>query len=482
MLTFFNIKLKVMKRTASIFTILLFIVSCKKSDTPNDNSFPDELSDTQIQAIEAAGIDSTSTYQMALFPGGSNMSQWEKKNDPDYVYIFSRRTNPASDNKLLFINAMTHAGFLLTTKSNYTFQNQNGLAYVYNSKSIQNASTYQGATCQQPLYGLDCSGMIYQMANSSGLSLPKGATTDYVKTDLWNNSFKNSSDFQELEMRDTGTLSASLIEAGDFIVAPGNHIGMVFNNGSSLGVFNSLGRTKYPCSKNSDIYHGPVISKDLSKWVQATFGTTYHVLRVIQKGTPGLTTTAVSSITGTSAVLGGIITNDGGTAITARGVCWSTSQNPTIANNKTLEGSGSGNFTSNVTGLTANTTYYVRAYATNNAGTAYGNEVSFIANISNTTSCPFTFIWGLPPANVYPENFICSGCTDYNILSCGTSGVCAINDDYTPCAGPVSSLQIGMNFYLKKDTTITISHSWIYRTCSSTKLDTITMSKTFTCH
>lgn len=90
-----------------------------------------------------------------------------------------------------------------------------------------------------------------------------------------------------------------------------------------------------------------------------------------------LTTTAANSIAETTAVSGGNITNDGGSLITQRGVCYSTNPSPTTANTIIISGSGIGSFTSNLTGLTATTTYYVRAYATNSAGTAYGNEVSF---------------------------------------------------------------------------------------------------------
>ena len=90
-----------------------------------------------------------------------------------------------------------------------------------------------------------------------------------------------------------------------------------------------------------------------------------------------LTTLPIGNITDIAATTGGNITNDGGTPVTQRGVAWSTSPNPTTANNSTTNGSGTGSFTSNLTGLSASTTYYVRAYATNSAGTAYGNEVSF---------------------------------------------------------------------------------------------------------
>jgi uncharacterized protein (TIGR02145 family) len=92
---------------------------------------------------------------------------------------------------------------------------------------------------------------------------------------------------------------------------------------------------------------------------------------------PVLTTISVSAIDYTTAQSGGNITSDGGRDVTARGVCWSESQNPTIADNTTSDGSGTGSFTSDLTGLSDGTLYYVRAYATNSEGTGYGDEVSF---------------------------------------------------------------------------------------------------------
>lgn len=93
--------------------------------------------------------------------------------------------------------------------------------------------------------------------------------------------------------------------------------------------------------------------------------------------TPALTTSSVISITQTTAVCGGKITSDVGSSITARGVCWSTSTTPTISGSKTSDGEGYGTFKSTITGLIPNTTYFVRAYASNNAGTSYGNQLIF---------------------------------------------------------------------------------------------------------
>jgi uncharacterized protein (TIGR02145 family) len=98
----------------------------------------------------------------------------------------------------------------------------------------------------------------------------------------------------------------------------------------------------------------------------------------IQVAVPVLTTTAITTITQTSAVSGGNITDDKGGSVIDRGVCWSTSQNPTVADSKTTNGIGIGGFASNLTGLTTGTKYYVRAYATNNAGTGYGEQFQFI--------------------------------------------------------------------------------------------------------
>jgi len=93
-----------------------------------------------------------------------------------------------------------------------------------------------------------------------------------------------------------------------------------------------------------------------------------------------VTTTKVTDITQTTASAGGNVMDDGGSAVINRGVTWNTTHNPEIGYVGTKDGVGSGTFLSKLSGLSGSTTYYVRAYATNSAGTGYGNEVTFKSN------------------------------------------------------------------------------------------------------
>lgn len=102
--------------------------------------------------------------------------------------------------------------------------------------------------------------------------------------------------------------------------------------------------------------------------------------------TANLSTAIATEITCTSAICGGEIYSDGGSGISVRGICWSTSPMPTLSNNYTIDGSGIGVFTSDLNGLTPNTVYYFRSYATNSIGTAYGEIFSFttLVDLSNS--------------------------------------------------------------------------------------------------
>ena len=178
----------------------------------------------------------------------------------------------------------------------------------------------------------------------------------------WTDNSTNETGFK-IE-RKTGTGTYAVVGTVNADVLTYNDLGLTPNTAYTYRVYS------YNAAGNSPTYSNEVTL------------TTNNIIFL-----PTLTTTTPISITTTTASSGGNITSDGGATITSRGVVWSASPNPTIAlATKTTDGTGIGSFTSSIEGLNANTTYYVKAYATNSVGTAYGNELSFTTNNTSTTS------------------------------------------------------------------------------------------------
>lgn len=152
-----------------------------------------------------------------------------------------------------------------------------------------------------------------------------------------------------------------------------------------------------PTKNDSTTVDGAGIGNFISTLSRLKTGTTYYVKAYstnsqgtsygnevqfrTQLSIPEVRTSAITSITSSSAISGGEILHDGGEAVSARGICWSTSPSPTINNSKTVTGSGVGSYTSTLSNLKSGTQYYVRAYATNSIGTAYGNELTFTSTL-----------------------------------------------------------------------------------------------------
>ena len=155
-----------------------------------------------------------------------------------------------------------------------------------------------------------------------------------------------------------------------------NNLGKTVD-GSGVGLFSS-----------SMIQLTPNTSYNVRAYATNSTGTSYGEVVTFKSSIssgPVIVTDPVTNITQTTATGGGAIISDGGSAITARGVCLSTSPNPTVADIKTVDGNGTGSFTSNLTGLQPGTTYYVRAYAVNSAGTAYGGQQTFATQTVGAT-------------------------------------------------------------------------------------------------
>jgi len=184
----------------------------------------------------------------------------------------------------------------------------------------------------------------------------------------------------------SATISTTLNSTGGNDITQHGHCWSTSSNPEITDNHTSLGQT-LPTNKftsrlsnlieNTHYYFRPYIS---------LFGTTIYGVQVEktipQLGLPTVSTSVVSNITATSAQGGGNVTSNGNGTVSARGVCWNTTGNPTLTNSlgHTTDGTGTGIFTSNMTGLNDGTTYYVTAYATNEKGTIYSTDIKqFIA-------------------------------------------------------------------------------------------------------
>ncbi|MEI6751622.1 MAG: hypothetical protein WCK78_00500 [Paludibacter sp.] len=130
---------------------------------------------------------------------------------------------------------------------------------------------------------------------------------------------------------------------------------------------------------------------------------------------PMVSTAIASNITGSTFTIGGSVIANGASTVTAYGVCWATTQNPTIAASKTTDGTGLGSFTSSISGLIAGTTYYVRAYATNSTTTSYGNQV--------TVATPLTVLFPTVTTTAATNIATTSAATGGNVTSTGGATV-----------------------------------------------------------
>jgi uncharacterized protein (TIGR02145 family) len=191
---------------------------------------------------------------------------------------------------------------------------------------------------------------------------------------------------------DTGTFVSIPWGTGTYYVK----IEMDPNGGSSYSVMGTSQFLSVPYalySKNAENIPGGNSKGDMlywngTKWEVIPSPLNGQILRFINgipawyPGTPMVTTIPVSNLTDIAARCGGNITSDSGDSVLVRGVCWSTSLFPTIADNKTTDGIGKGPYTSNLSGLTGNTSYYIRAYAINNQGVGYGNQLTFTTKLT----------------------------------------------------------------------------------------------------
>ncbi len=183
-----------------------------------------------------------------------------------------------------------------------------------------------------------------------------------------------------------------------------------FGNGDQIGtgnyvVYNGTGTSVSITGLSSaTTYHFAVYEYNTTDNCYLTPGATANATT---NGTPTVETLPMLQVNDTDAQGQGNVISENGSTVTERGLCWSTNPNPTTADNYATNGIGAGTYTVNLTGLTVNQTYYVRAYATNGYGTAYGDNVSFITGCGN----PITDLPYLENFDTWTESNPSTNCT-----------------------------------------------------------------------
>jgi uncharacterized protein (TIGR02145 family) len=256
-------------------------------------------------------------------------------------------------------------------------------------------------------------------------SVAKGITAS--DTLYWNRKL-GAGDTLSLSNRINGKLTAT------DTVSLSNRINAKLSPTDTLSLSNRIDRKiGLPPSGNSI---GDMLFWDGSSWVKLPTGQNGQMLQLIN-GLPtwagaafaSLTTNTVTGITGSTATVGGNITSDGGGTVTARGVVYGTTPSPVISHSILSIGSGTGAFSGTISGLSPNTTYYVRSFATNSAGTAYGNEVNF------TTGATVPTISTSAITTISNNSAVGGG----NVTSDGGSPVTARGLVYGPSSSPTLS-------------------------------------------
>ena len=348
------------------------------------------------------------------FPGISEKNQKITANKPDFDYAFSGLEN----GKMYYYRAF------VWTEYGYVFGEELSFATLgYNTPSISTkAATSIGEytassggkissdgglpiTAKGVCWGTSSNPTISDSKTSDGtgtaefiskLTALNGGTKYYIRAYATNSKGTSYGDLQSFTTYAYYKPTITTIPITNITKVSATSGGTVVSDGGLAITAKGIcwGTKSSPTITDNKTSDGTGIGTFTSQLTGLKDSTTYFVrtYAINSKGTsygneisfttkenikPIITTNALTSITSTTATAGGTITTDGGLAITAKGVCWSTNSNPTIADSKTSDGTGSGNFTSQLSGLRDGTLYYVRAYATNSKGTSYGNEVSF---------------------------------------------------------------------------------------------------------
>jgi hypothetical protein len=257
-----------------------------------------------------------------------------------------------------------------------------------------------------------------------------------------------------------------------------NTVRMVVSHNGNVGIgtttplrtlhVNSVMRLEPVASSPSNPSKGDMYFDGTLNKLRVYDGSAWQNVSDTQASTPIVTTSAITSITNNSALTGGNVSSQGGSIVTARGICYSTSPNPTLSNSFTTNSAGTGTFTSNLTGLLPNTIYYIRAYATNSFGTSYGSQITFTTLITPSVSIGQSYQGGIVGYIYQPgDNGYVAGETHGIIASTAdlSSGIVWSNSASTVTGSTGTALGTGSTNTTLIVTTIGNSYSYAAKIC-----------------
>ena len=372
-----------------VFTILMLTPGCEKHNIKwnLDRVNPNDSANITVIPVGTPTVNTTNISNITQISaivsgeiislGNSSISQ--------HGHCWSTSSNPTTSNSKTSLGATSNTG-------NFS-SNLSGLS--------SNTTYYVRA------YATNSVGIAY--GNQVSFTAGQNTYAPIVTTGSINNVTTNSA-----------SAPGTITDLGNSSISQHGHCWSTSSNPTTSNSKTSLGATSNTGNFSSNLSG---LSSNTTYYVRAyatnsigiAYGNQVSFFTSTNTSIPTVASTySASSITTNSAQSGGNVTSDGNSTVTAKGVCWSTSSNPTTANNKTNDGSGVGSFTSSITGLSSNTSYYVRAYATNSIGTAYGNQVNFTTNFQNVTCNITSSTTG----------------TDYTVMS-PTQSVFISGDSYT---------------------------------------------------
>ena len=405
-----------------------------------------EASDVQLEIYDLNG-KVTTTYQGSLDPGCHQFRAWlaapqtyllQARTDDGTVQIKMVNTGKAGQNRIEYIgkgNTLTVENLKSDPKGNINMPFNYGDIMCYIGHAHLANTEFTSETLMKAQYNSELLPLIFTLPLPT---VTTEAATNIYSTEAW--------------------LNGSVIENAEY---PVTERGFLLADNEQL-----TEAVQHLADEGDDNFHCAVHNLQVATryyfraYAQTALGITYGDVLFFdtQAETPMVQTFAVENITSSSAICGGEVTADGGANVTAHGVCWSTSQSPTINDSYSTDGSGTGVFSSILTGLSPNTSYYVRAYATNSVGTAYGQETSFttLANLPEVLTGSVT--------NITSSSATCGG----NVISNGgdiitARGICwstsqnpMLNDSHTEegtgtgyFSSNITGLTAGTTYYVR---------------------------------